>query len=319
MAELFSERHLLIARAHLADSNGIIVVRYATDHTIIGASGGFESQVPEGVTTTGESIHRFLSGPDGRNCSMLSTGVDELPAVFTIRMRLTERTYICSLYSDEDGYVLIGERLAETESDTLERMSLMTNELASLTLELRKRNADLEGANETIRELTRIDPLTELANRRWFAEALDTAMTFAVRHEQPLCLMSIDSDHFKYVNDTHGHDAGDEVLKALAQVLRDSSRNEDLPVRIGGEEFLLLTPNTVIDEAYAMAERLREKVEAAELAPGHKTLTVSIGVTHLVEGDNYFNFLKRADMALYEAKSGGRNKTVVRTTSDPKR
>jgi diguanylate cyclase (GGDEF)-like protein len=316
MTDLLLPRHLEIFQSHLEHSDVFLMIRYGADHNITAASKTFIEQIPERTLPAGENVDRYLADPDGRDCSLLSSSVNELPVSFTVKVRPTDRTYLCTLYDDDGSYVLLGDLIAESEDEAVQRMSLMTNELASLTLELRKRNADLEQANETIRELTRVDPLTDLANRRHFAEVLDTALTFAHRHEHPLSLISMDLDGFKFINDTHGHDAGDEVLISVANILRESCRNEDFPVRLGGEEFLVLLPNTVVDEAFTLAERLREKLLNASMGKG-LSITASLGVTQLLENDNYFNFMKRADMALYEAKSGGRNKTVVRMTNDP--
>ena len=316
MTDLLLPCHLDVFQRYLDHSEVFLMIRYGANHTIRAASKAFLQQVPSDPSPIGESVDRYLADPDGRDCSLLASTTDELPISFTVRVRSTDQTFLCTLYGDDEGYVLLGDRVSENEDEEVQRMSLMTNELASLTLELRKRNADLEQANETIRELTRVDPLTELPNRRHFAEVLDTALTFAQRHGQPLSLVSIDLDRFKFVNDTFGHDAGDEVLKSFANILRESCRNEDFPVRLGGEEFLVLLQNTVVDEAFALAERLRDKLAESIILKGH-TITASMGVTQLLENDTYFNFMKRADMALYEAKSGGRNKSVVRMTNDP--
>ncbi len=315
--DLLSERHVGVLIDYLHAATGVLVARYARNHIVLAANPAFcGSRAPDLVV--GESIHRFLVDPDGRDCGLLSAEPAELPITFTARLRDADITVECRLYPDEKGYLLIGERLAATESEALERLSLMTNELGTLTIELRKRNAALEQANETIRELTRIDPLTNLANRRRFAESLDVAMATSRRHQQPLSLISLDLDRFKTVNDTFGHDVGDHVLKSVAALLRESCRTEDLAVRLGGEEFLLLAPNTVVDEAYSVAERLRTQIANTPLLPRNGHLTCSFGVTQLLPQDTYFAFMKRADMALYEAKSGGRNKTVVRMTNDPK-
>ncbi|MDA0577625.1 MAG: GGDEF domain-containing protein [Verrucomicrobia bacterium] len=317
MSEPLQPRHLQILEQYLTASDGVIMIRYAANHIILAANRAFLAKAPKDPPPIGESIHGYVVDPNGRPCSLLSTPTAELPVGFCARLKPVDHTYQCHLFADESGYFLVGERITVGESEGLERMSLMTNELTNLTLELRRRNSDLEQANETIRELTRIDPLTNLPNRRRFAEALDAAMALARRHQQPLSLISIDIDRFKSVNDTFGHDMGDEVLKIFAGLLKDSCRGEDLPVRLGGEEFLILAPNTVVNDAYALAERLRHKL-AETVLPKDVHISASFGITHLLPQDTYFSFLKRADMALYEAKSGGRNKTVVRITNDPK-
>lgn len=317
MSELLLPGHLQILEKYLSSSEGVIVIRYAANHIILAANQTFLAHEAGSAQALGESVNRFLADPTSRDCSMLSATPNELPIGFMIKSRATDHTYQCHLYADEKDYFLVGQRVTSSDREGLERMSMMTNELATLTIELRKRNVDLELANETIRELTRVDPLTNLANRRRFAEVLDTAMAVARRHQQPLSLISIDIDRFKSVNDAHGHDVGDQVLRNFADLMKESCRAEDLPVRLGGEEFLLLTPNTVVDEAYTLAERLRVKVAAADMPKGVQ-ITASIGVTQLQPQDTYFAFLKRADMGMYEAKSGGRNKTVVRMSNDPK-
>jgi diguanylate cyclase (GGDEF)-like protein len=319
ITDLLLPRHLNALKQFLATTKGIVFVRYAADHTILAVSDGFTHQLSGADAIIGESINRFLCDPDGRECSLLSTPTSELPVFFTAKLRGGEATYQCCLYADEGDYLLIGDRLGETPDETVERMSLMTNELASMTIELRKRNVELEKANDVIRELTRVDPLTNLANRRRFAEALDACMTLAQRHREPLSLISIDIDRFKSVNDTYGHNIGDDVLKRVADLLRESCRNEDLPVRLGGEEFLVLCAKTAIDEAYTLAERLRVRLPALPGLPSGVHISASFGVAQLLPQDTYFAFLKRADMALYEAKSEGRNRTVTRISNDPKR
>lgn len=319
MSELLThDQHLAALLHYLETSEGLFLVRYAPNHIILASNRVFLQQAGTNTSPIGESINRYLVGPDGADCSLLSTEPADLPVAFTAKLRANDATLHCRLYATPDGYLLLGECLAMEQSAAIDRMSLMTNELAELTLELRKRNAALEQANETIRELTRVDPLTGLANRRRFAEVLDIDMARARRHQEALSLITLDLDRFKLVNDTYGHDVGDQVLRDVAMVLKESCRTEDLAVRLGGEEFLLLAPNTVVDEAYTLAERLRVAIAAAPVLPKGGHITVSFGVTQLLPQDNYFSFMKRADMALYEAKSGGRNKTVVRMTNDPK-
>jgi two-component system cell cycle response regulator len=162
-------------------------------------------------------------------------------------------------------------------------------------------------------ELSVIDQLTGLHNRRYMTGQLEQFMQRAVRGNEPLSLMMTDIDHFKSVNDTHGHQAGDDVLREIGKRLRANVRPTDVVCRTGGEEFVVLMPNTPGDLACAAAERIRKAVAAAEfpVLGGTKELriTVSAGVSTLQgAGDTIDDLMHRADTALYQAKSGGRNR-----------
>lgn len=148
------------------------------------------------------------------------------------------------------------------------------------------------------------DPLTGLANRR----ALEAALTVLEQADRPYSVLALDIDHFKRVNDTHGHDVGDEALKQIAALLRQYSRSEDLACRSGGEEFILLLPETSPETAQVIAERIRSAVEATEL-PQVGRLTLSIGVAH--SGNDPDAVIKAADKRLYCAKQSGRNRVVA--------
>jgi diguanylate cyclase (GGDEF)-like protein len=123
----------------------------------------------------------------------------------------------------------------------------------------------------------------------------------------------IDIDHFKRVNDTYGHEAGDAVLKALAASLQLAAREGDVVARLGGEEFVLLLPSATKEVAAAVAERLRGHVQALSVATGGSTVqvTASFGVSLQAQGEEWSTALQRADVALYEAKRGGRNRVVL--------
>jgi len=158
------------------------------------------------------------------------------------------------------------------------------------------------------------DHLTGISNRRAFFEAAALELKRWRRHPRPLCVMTIDADHFKRVNDTYGHTAGDEVLRNLASVLKNTTRDIDVVARIGGEEFAVLLPSTEIQNAYLIAERFRKTVEAQSVwVSGIEiTYSVSIGLStmeHSITGLD--ELLQRADKALYHAKNVGRNCTKV--------
>ena len=162
-------------------------------------------------------------------------------------------------------------------------------------------------------ELAVTDPLTGLYNRRFMERQLSSLLSEAVNCGKLLAVLAFDIDHFKCVNDSHGHDAGDRVLRELASRMRESLRDRDLPCRTGGEEFVVVVPNADAGEAMTIAERLRRKICErpfdAGATGGPLGITVSIGVAAL-EGfeDSLEKLLKRADEALYRAKRAGRNR-----------
>jgi diguanylate cyclase (GGDEF)-like protein/putative nucleotidyltransferase with HDIG domain len=150
------------------------------------------------------------------------------------------------------------------------------------------------------------DPLTGLANHRVFHERLRDEVERARRHRRPLALALIDLDHFKDVNDRHGHQVGDEVLRETAARLLRRSRPEDLVARIGGEEFAWLLPESDALDAWKAAERARETI-AGEAFPGDISCTVSIGIAELAQATDAGDLVRLADGALYWAKGNGRN------------
>lgn len=173
----------------------------------------------------------------------------------------------------------------------------------------------LDRAHARLMRLSQTDGLTGLANRRRFMEVLQAEMARRHRTGRPLCLALIDLDHFKLVNDTHGHLAGDAVLRELATVLITSVRvPSDLPARLGGEEFALILPDTPLDEAQGVCERLRERV-AAQVFQGDGEplrITISMGLTE-VQNDDIGRALSEADRALYCAKTAGRDRVSLAT------
>lgn len=152
-----------------------------------------------------------------------------------------------------------------------------------------------------------LDQLTEALNRWAFEELLDDEIEKANRHDTPFSLVLFDADHFKSVNDKYGHDVGDEVLQKLADTVDQFVRRTDSLARWGGEEFVILLPDTGLDEGKWLAERLRRRVAAARVpGPGH--VTVSIGVAQYAVGEPKEAVLKRVDEALYRAKESGRDR-----------
>jgi len=183
--------------------------------------------------------------------------------------------------------------------------------ITNLHLALAEKLRKLESAAETISRIARTDELTGLHNRRSFNENLTLAFSAARRHGHPLSLISIDLDHFKNVNDTFGHDVGDLVLKEFSVLLQEIVRIEDIASRWGGEEFIVLLPNTPSEAAAIMAERIRHTLEQQSSSASPLALTASFGVTQLNAEDDRDELIRRVDKALYTAKRNGRNRVVI--------
>ena len=178
---------------------------------------------------------------------------------------------------------------------------------------LEQNNLMMELANETLMELAVRDGLTGLFNFRHFRHVLSEELARAARYERKMCLIMLDVDNFKLYNDTHGHPAGDEVLKTLANILNKRLRDVDRSARYGGEEFLVLLPETDLEKGRTVAEDLRVQMEnypfhGRESQP-QGCVTISLGVAEFPhDGSDVDSLIKKADEALYRAKNGGRNR-----------
>ena len=224
------------------------------------------------------------------------------------------------------GVVLLLSPIQESfiTHEDLKLLTLLTKE-CSLVMEntllyerLRKKHLSLERANREIKLLSRRDSLTGCYNRGYLNELLPREVTRALRYRRPLAVAMCDIDHFKKVNDTYGHQAGDQVLKKMVQSITELIRNDtDWLARYGGEEFLLVLPETGLENAQGLAERLRKHVarEVIETGEGKISITASFGVTGfdalvpagVITPEALIN---KADQYLYEAKKQGRNQVV---------
>jgi diguanylate cyclase (GGDEF)-like protein len=187
----------------------------------------------------------------------------------------------------------------EFSQDDINFLQAIANVVASAVQ--RKRDDD------AIRVLATTDSLTGIANRREFSNSLDREIERAKRYGGILSLVMYDIDHFKRVNDTFGHDAGDQILKVLTEVVSDSIRTADFIARWGGEEFVVLTPQTDLEGAVALAEKLRLKVVDHSFEKVGN-ITISLGVAEFHDGDDANTLFNKVDNALYKAKENGRNR-----------
>lgn len=182
-------------------------------------------------------------------------------------------------------------------------------------LRLIQAKRDLEKANKELERLATRDPLTGTNNRRSFFKLAEAELTKTIRHGRDIALLMIDADHFKMINDSYGHAAGDEALLTITEVCKNACRESDILARLGGEEFAICCPDTNLDGAYAVAERIRQQCENTVIEHNSVSfgITLSIGVTTFVPGqDNSITeVLQRADNLLYQAKEMGRNRSIA--------
>jgi two-component system cell cycle response regulator len=182
----------------------------------------------------------------------------------------------------------------------------------SAAVRVKRLQDELHEANRLLTHQALTDALTGLANRRHGFAELDRLVAAAQRHGRSLCVLMADLDHFKTLNDTYGHDAGDSCLREAARRLADAVRRDDLPIRWGGEEFVVLMPDAKADKAAEVAERIRSAVADPPFRAGldliHVTMSVGWGMRH--DGEAGAELVARADAALYEAKRRGRNAVV---------
>lgn len=206
--------------------------------------------------------------------------------------------------------------------ERLERMNLTleqqvadrTRELEQKTQALTERTEALRAANAELKRLATTDALTGISNRRGFLDVAAKELERAGRYRRSLSLFVIDIDHFKQINDGYGHSAGDDALRQVAETIKAQIRSTDYLARIGGEEFAVILPETDLDAAIYLAERIRAAVAAAEVVTGQYRFTLTISVGLAVIGPNDVTtdqMLARADQALYRAKGKGRNCVVA--------
>lgn len=284
----------------------VVVVQFTTDGVVQYANVGFRRLIEDTVV----SAWQVFTQP----------GLDELlertPATDAIiyegRVTVGDpngemRTLTGTVYRDGDTLLLV----LGYDVDELERLPdqlLELNEQLDITQrELVRANRTLARSEATIRKLSLTDALTGVDNRRSFDDTLAEEIARAQRYDLPLSLVLLDLDHFKRVNDTRGHQAGDAVLKDAAKLLHDNVRQTDRVARTGGEEFAVVMPGLGQAEAVKAADRLRA-ILAAHPIGEMPAVTASFGVAALGDGDTSASLYRRADKAMYAAKQAGRNR-----------
>lgn len=201
---------------------------------------------------------------------------------------------------------------------TSEENSFRLEEMQDRLARLERDNLDLIVKNRILSEVSARDTLTGLYNRWYVIDKIEAEINRSLRHGSPMSLMMLDIDHFKRINDTYGHPAGDRVLQSVGKLLRESCRVYDVPGRYGGEEFCVLLPETKLGSTPVVAERIRQRLEMTELdvEGSSVAVTASIGVASIDAGEvdaalSPAALIDRADRALYSAKHRGRNRVEL--------
>ena len=225
-----------------------------------------------------------------------------------------------------DVPLLDEERAVVSDVIELVRASVTSDEsmreLEARVAQLQRENIELIMKNRVLAEVSARDSLTGLYNRWYVMEKIESEMNRSLRHGSPVALVMLDIDHFKRVNDSFGHVAGDSVLKSFGQVLRESCRVYDVPGRYGGEEFCIVLPETRIGNTTAVAERIRQRLAESRFDVGGNrvaTITASMGIAGMdsVADEGLVSsaaLIERADRALYSAKHRGRDRIEVWAT-----
>ena len=246
----------------------------------------------------------------------------------TLRSFLQENSCICEFFVQEDGYIQkemngvnwVDYLLQHQGEDNKIKMDIdgeIFYFLASASVISQKplQNAiiladitEQEIYKHELEERSVTDPLTGVKNRRFYESRIQYEISRASRYEIPLSIIMFDIDHFKQVNDIHGHDIGDKVLIEYAELISEILRDTDTLCRIGGEEFVVIAPHTTKIDAYKLAEKIRKIVEKSKHIVA---ITMSFGVTEHEDDEDKDSMFKRADNALYEAKESGRNRVVL--------
>jgi len=235
----------------------------------------------------------------------------------------TDAAVLCDFWlvpTMNEHMLFIAERI-ETEADAENMVEKLRKQVKLFQVEsevskklARNKQIEMEAVLAQAQEVAHVDPLTFLPNRRTIIKDLQSEVMRAERYHSKFCISVVDIDNFKSINDTYGHPVGDEVLRHVALQLRDGIRHPDVVGRYGGEEFIILLPNSDNNAAAEQASRLCRQIRSSVVrSKDHNiTVTISIGIAQFHIGeDSWHSLLKRADNAMFEAKSRGRDRWVV--------
>ena len=284
--------------------------------TLIDANAGFLRLIDlKGLPPRGARVGRFFLQPDFTTLIRLQPAIDGeiYHGLLTLGDYMGRPRTLCArVWRVEERRLRM---VAEFDIADLERLNdtvlRLNRDYADAQIKLAQLNLALQQREAQILALSLTDSLTGVGNRRRMEEALVIEIERAQRTGEKLCAFIADIDHFKRVNDSFGHEAGDKVLAAVGDLLRRQTRATDVVTRFGGEEFVVLLPHTNLEQAVANAERSRKLLEANRIDPLPEPITASFGVAELASGESRDALLQRLDKALYKAKDQGRNRVIA--------
>lgn len=282
---------------------------------LVQANAGFLRLIKlEGQQPIGQSVVRFFRQPDFAALARMPAGADgEIHrGLLTMGDYMGQTRSLHARVWRTNGQFRV---LAEYDIEELERLYETVLELnrdyASTQLKLAQTNLKLQQREAQITAMSLTDQLTGTGNRRRLEQALTQEISRAERTQKGFCVIMADLDHFKRINDNHGHETGDKVLAAFGDLLCRQVRPIDIVTRFGGEEFVVLLPDTRLEQAAVVAERIRTALASMTIEPLPNVVTVSLGVAEIAPDETGDALLRRVDKALYEAKSAGRNRVVT--------
>jgi len=281
---------------------------------LIEASEGYWQLLPAALRQKERPVvRRFFLQPTFDD---IKTAIEEakdhyLACSFTIGDRNGASTTLHGIAYDDENLLFIGEHDLKDLTQLNNQMLLMNESINDAHRKLSSSLREIRRLEKSARHDSLTDPLTGLGNRRMMEHVIIAEWARAEREQTALALVMGDLDHFKRINDTYGHEVGDQVIKAFAQLIREGIRPFDQAIRYGGEEFMIFLPHTGAKEATALADRLRLALAQLTFPPHPFIVTASFGVTVMCEEDSSEQLLERVDAALYEAKEGGRNRVLA--------
>jgi diguanylate cyclase (GGDEF)-like protein len=295
------EVHILVVSAPLEDSDGTALV----------------SEIRKTHRNTPLQVILCARARDeGDMHAALEAGVDDFIKKPLDEAELSARTRAAVLRWEKQATLLKEReffRIAVAEEERLSSLVLDQNQnLKEAYEKIRRLNEELEKANRELEQIAAFDSLSGLLNRRSLFHRISVEIERSIRLDVPLTGLMVDIDHFKDVNDNHGHQCGDMVIREIGARLQSDLRKYDYAGRYGGEEFFVVLSNSTEQQAISIAERFRRHMEDALVTCAGESIrvTVSIGVARYRQGESHESWIERTDRAMYQAKQAGRNKIV---------
>jgi diguanylate cyclase (GGDEF)-like protein len=305
---------ILVAEDHTASRLILEAAVASLGHECIAATDGEEAwRLFEHADVDVVISDRMMPGMDGLElCRRVRASERDAYTYFIFLTAFNEKTQVVSgMEAGADDYLV-----KPLDTDELKMRLLVASRVTALHRQLSEQSAELKRLNRRLFDQSRTDPLTQLGSRLKLREDIETIYAMASRYGHTYCAVMCDIDFFKAYNDSKGHIAGDEVLRAVARALMNACRGGDRAYRYGGEEFLVLLPEQTLDRGLVAAERFRQAIEGLAIPHDgnltNRVVTISAGVASLSRGEvkSAEAWLNEADAALYRAKQLGRNRVV---------